>query len=335
MLAGYLVGKSLINFVVTKPTSTSSEVVKLDSETFPNVVICGEPAIDSQLSRRYGYNEPAAYWLGQNGSYGGNFIGWNGVEGKKTSVEVREELLNMKMGNGLVNTNWYVLQNGSYESDYPSAELIMVSFPYGRCQLLKPQQNPEISGYWLEFHETALKPFTHLNILLIDPVNSPLVYPTNFEMKGSQIKVKIDASKKSWHPYQIKISQSRHVKDDPQYECKEYSLNDTYGECITKEWKEKFLEMLNCTPPMLDMGQMCNKRFDVRGERVWEIQELFFYWSLGAECNDSRRFLKLSGFAKFDIFRPSGTIAHHFICSLANKYYSKSLYRQINFHILF
>ena len=285
MLAGYLVGKAAFNFVVTKPTSTSSEVVKLDAETFPDVVICGDPAIDRNLSTRYGYNDPAVYWLGQNGSYGGNFIGWNGVEGQKDSVEVRDELLNMKMGNKLVNTNWYVLRAGGFESNYPSAEFRMVTFPYGRCQLLKPPQHSEISGYWLEFHETNFKSFTHLNILLMDPVNSPLIYPTNFQMKG---KIQIKTLKKGWHPYQIKISQYHHVEEDPQYDCKEYSLNNTYGDCIKEEWKGKFLGMLNCTPPMLDLGQMCNKRFDV-GD-VWDIEELFFYWSFGTECNNSRGF---------------------------------------------
>ena len=288
MLAGYLVGKAVVNFVVTKPTSTSSEVVKLDAENFPDVVICGDPAIDQNLSRRYGYDEPAIYWLGQNGSYGGNFIGWNGVEGQRDSVELRDDLLNMKMGNDLVSTNWYVLKAGGYESNNPSAEFRILTFPYGRCQLLKPPQHLEISGYWLEFHEATLKPFTHLNILLMDPVNSPLIYPTNFQMKGSQIKVRIKTLKKSWHPYQIKISQSHHVEDDPQYDCKEYSLNNTYSECIKEEWKEKFLGMLNCTPPMPDIGQMCNKSFAIAND--WDTEELFFYWSFGTECNNSRRF---------------------------------------------
>ena len=274
--------------MVTKPTSTSSEVVKLDAENFPDVLICGDPAIDQNLSRRYGYDEPAIYWLGQNGSYGGNFIGWNGVEGQRDSVELRDDLLNMKIRNDLVKANWYVLKAGGYESNNPLAEFRILTFPYGRCQLLKPPQHLEISGYWLEFHEATLKPFTHLNILLMDPVNSPLIYPTNFQMKGSQIKVRIKTLKKSWHPYQIKISQSHHVEDDPQYDCKEYSLNNTYSECIKEEWKEKFLGMLNCTPPMPDIGQMCNKSFAIAND--WDTEELFFYWSFGTERNNSRRF---------------------------------------------
>ena len=294
ILAGYLVGKAVFNFVVIKPTSTSSEVVKLDAETFPDVVICGDPPIDQNSSIRYGYNNPAAYWLGHNGSYGGNFIGWNGVEGQNNSTEVRDDLLNMKMGNDLVWANWYVLQDGGWDYNSPSADFIMVTFPFGRCQLLKPPQDLQISGFWLEFHGKALKPFTHLDILLMDPVNSPLVFPTSFQMKGSQIKVELETnkSKKSWHPFQIKILRSHHVEDNPQYECKEYSLNDTYGECIKEEWMKKFLTILNCTPPMFDdVSQICNQRFDLKaGERVWEIQDLFFYWSFGTECNKSRRF---------------------------------------------
>ena len=289
ILAGYLVGEIIFNFVFTKPTSTSSEVVKLNAEIFPDVVICGDPAIDQNSSGIYGYNEPAAYWLGQNGSYGGNFIGWNGVEGQNNSTEVLDDLLNTKKGNNLVSYVLYVLQNESHEWNF-STDFIMVTFPYGRCQLLKPLQDLEISENWLEFHETTLKPFTHLNILLMDPINSPLVFPANFQMKGSQIKV--ETSKKSWYPHQIKISQSHHMEDDPQYECQEYSLNNTYGECIKEEWKEKFLKILNCTPPMFDdISRMCNERFNLKGERAWEIQDLLFYWSFETECNNSWSFL--------------------------------------------
>ena len=66
-------------------------------------------------------------------------------------------------------------------------------------------------------------------------VDANLVFPTNFQMKGSPIKVHTKTSNKDWHPYQVKVSQSHHLPDDPQYACKEYSLNDTYSHCIKGE----------------------------------------------------------------------------------------------------
>ena len=67
MLAGYLVGKALFNFLVTKPTSTSSEVVKLDAKTFPNVIICGDPAL------HYGLR-PVVIWKLRNYDFGSHFL---------------------------------------------------------------------------------------------------------------------------------------------------------------------------------------------------------------------------------------------------------------------
>ena len=103
ILAGYLVGKAVFKFVVIKPTSTSNEIVELNAETIPDVVICGDPAIDQDLAKDYGYKHPAAYWHGTKDGYSGNFIGWNGIlgkEGQKNSTEIRDDLLNVKMGKG-------------------------------------------------------------------------------------------------------------------------------------------------------------------------------------------------------------------------------------------
>ena len=73
-------GKAVFKFVVIKPTSTSNEVVELDAETIPDVVVCGDPAIDQKLARSYGYKDPTAYWHGRKADHGGNFTGWNGID---------------------------------------------------------------------------------------------------------------------------------------------------------------------------------------------------------------------------------------------------------------
>ena len=288
ILAGYLVGVALFKFVVIKPTSTSNEVVKLDPETFPDVVICGDPAIGKNSAKRYGYKDPAAYWHGGKDGYMENFSGWNGIEGEKNSTEIRDDLLNVKRGAGLVETGYYVLQVRDYELNNLPVEFRMVTFPYGRCELLKSPQDLKISGHWLTFKEAALKPFSSLKILLMDPVNSPLVFPANFEMRGSPINVELKNPNKGWYSFQIKVSQSHHLEGDPQFDCKEYSLNDTYGECIKQEWEGRFLRLLNCTPPMLDASQMCDRRFALNWTESTKVYELFYYWTFGTEWNNSR-----------------------------------------------
>ena len=142
LLAGYLIGKAVYDFLVTKPTSTSHEVVNLDAKTFPYALICGDPAIDQKSAHKYGYDDPSAYWGGRNGSWYGSFIGWNGREGKDNSTEIRDQLLNVKAESGLLESDYYVLLDGSYGFNNQSDEFIMVTFPYGRCQLGVPDQFP-------------------------------------------------------------------------------------------------------------------------------------------------------------------------------------------------
>ena len=302
LLAGYLIGKAVYDFLVTKPTSTSHEVVNLDAKTFPYVVICGDPVIDQNSSKKYGYDDPSAYWGGRNGSWYGSFIGWNGREGKDNSTEIRDQLLNVKAESGLLESDYYVLLDGSYGFNNQSNEFIMVTFPYGRCQLVRPPDDLNITGHWLTPSETTLNLFTSLNILLMDPVNSPLVFPTNFQMKGSPIKAHMKTSNKDWHPYQVKVSQSHHLPGDPQYACKEYSLNDTYSHCIKREWKMRFLKLLNCTPPMLDADHTCDVRFDPKQIQSWKIDELFFYWNFGTEWNNRSSKLLDNTFSSSDCF---------------------------------
>ena len=198
---------------------------------------------------------------------------------------------------GLVEIDYYVLQERDYELNNLPVEFRMVTFPYGRCELLKSPQDLKISGHWLTFKEDALKPFSSLKILLMDPVNSPLVFPANFEMRGSPINVKLKNPNKGWYSFQIKVSQSHHLEDDPQFDCKEYSLNDTYGECIKQEWEGRFLRLLNCTPPMLDANQMCDRRFALNWTESTKVYELFYYWTFGTEWNNSR-YIQNLGFTR-------------------------------------
>ena len=279
----YLVVEVVLRYAVSKPTSSSEERVPFDLETFPDVIICIDPAIDKKASSRYGYEDPVFYWFGQNDGWDGTFIGWNGKKpGYSNSTEILEDLLNFKMGDTLVDTAFY-LRDGIYESSNRSlvAEFVMLLFPFGRCQLVKPPKIQNILGVSLVLNTSTISKLTtelgkySLNFLLMDPVNSPLVHPENFQMKGSQIKVQLETSEKSWHPFQIKVSQSHHLQDDPHFECKEYDLDNSYGKCVREELKRRFVQILNCTPPILATSSTCNKRFDLRGKEGQRIQKLF------------------------------------------------------------
>ena len=70
-----LIYQELVNFSVTKPTSTSKEEKKLDTSDLPEVVVCLDPGFDTEIKHRYNYR-PSRYYKGLNEEH--TFVGWNG-----------------------------------------------------------------------------------------------------------------------------------------------------------------------------------------------------------------------------------------------------------------
>ena len=79
--------------------------------------------------------------------------------GYSNSTEILEDLLNFKMGDTLVDTSFY-LWDGIYESNNQSleAEFVMLLFPYGRCQLVKPPKIQNILGVSLVLNTSHTAP---------------------------------------------------------------------------------------------------------------------------------------------------------------------------------
>ena len=82
---------------------------------------------------------------------------------------------------------------------------------------------------------------------------------------------------KSWYSYLIKVSQYRNVEGNPQFDCKDYSLDDTYGNCIRKNFERQFIEILNCTPPWIPSSQMCNKRLRLNDRETKTLVNQLLY----------------------------------------------------------
>ena len=76
--------------MVTKPTTTSKGVRKLDVADLPEVVVCLDPGLDSASLERNGYHI-TTYWRGVM-HLDGPFVGWKG-NGSRTSREIFEEAL--------------------------------------------------------------------------------------------------------------------------------------------------------------------------------------------------------------------------------------------------
>ena len=55
-LTVFLIHQELVTFLITRPTTTSSEEQGLDHSTFPEVSVCLEPAFSAAAAEKYGYD---------------------------------------------------------------------------------------------------------------------------------------------------------------------------------------------------------------------------------------------------------------------------------------
>ena len=77
-LTTFLIFKELFSFAVIKPTNTYEEEKEVERSDLPEVVICPDPAIDTDNLRKHGYEKTYSYYRGS--ADGIKLIGWNGGE---------------------------------------------------------------------------------------------------------------------------------------------------------------------------------------------------------------------------------------------------------------
>ena len=126
----------------------------------------------------------------------------------------------MKTDTGLISQVWH-LSKGVWMEETPEVEFRMLRYPHWRCQLLKPNKlksidkltsflslhvNPPVLKHSLEDLENTVlknvKDTPMLDILFMDPANSPLIFPHNFQMRGDRIRVPLDLG---WRIFTIKV----------------------------------------------------------------------------------------------------------------------------------
>jgi hypothetical protein len=130
-LTVFLVYQELENFLVTKPTSTSLESRELDDDTFPEVTVCLDPALDAAAARRHGY-QAVSYYRGGGGADGSQFVGWTGGAGGGSLSSVLDSVLTVgAKDRELVRADYGVR---GLASRLPGRTgLTHPVYPYGRC----------------------------------------------------------------------------------------------------------------------------------------------------------------------------------------------------------
>ena len=198
-LTCYIMFKVVYNFAIIRPTSSSEENVHLHSSSFPEIVVCVEPALNRSTLKMNGYEDSWAYYTGRNGTFRGNFLGWVAGKQNNDSVSSLEEMLNVHInGDGLVSEVFYV-ENGVYVPKNQSLKWKMMTYPHFRCQVVKPStkgMNMSAIDMYMETANIGTEE-NQIQILLMDSINSPLIFTTSFQMKGAPILVGV--KEKGYH----------------------------------------------------------------------------------------------------------------------------------------
>ena len=272
---GLLLHDIVADFLVRKPTAISQNQIDFNPRYFPDLLICRHPPINKDVLKTFGY-QPVFFWQGRTGEWdNGKFIGWNGLSGNQNITTIVDKAFPVMPDTGLIKKFWFFSRD-IWKLGNPSVEFRMLRYPHWRCQFLRPSsvvtskessflslevntsvlnltstveidENSESSSFEEEKRRTSANS-PKLDILLIDPVNSPLIFLQNFQMIGDPIRVPFDFG---WRLFTIKIHRYQYLKDDPHFECEEYTEDFSFGDCITKELRAIYKRELNCTPPLL------------------------------------------------------------------------------------
>ena len=211
----YLLVRVVINFAITRPTSTSEESTELDHTVFPDVVVCVDPAFNESVLKSYGYNAMTYFHGGSSSD--DSFIGWNGIDGKHNSTHI----LNKILTGGLLNSSYIFFRDKTGNNSHPRVQFRMLLYPHGRCLHIKPPEGQmSFKHLFLWSDATMSSSEVYLNVFLMDPVNSPLIFPMDFQMLGDHIRAPLE---KKYNSFIIRTSRSYHVEGDPAFDCREYN----------------------------------------------------------------------------------------------------------------
>ena len=258
LLTLFLIYQLIHTFLVIRPTTTSKEEKDLDISDLPEVVICLENGLDSKVLENYGYSRPVSYFIGMTGHL---FVGWNGIsEETKSSFEILEEALivNNRQINETSIRAHYVMEYSLQDSNQTqivktNIGLTTLAYPWGRCFSIRPpplqkkMREVMMNTLFVSFNETVFNyQDAMVSIYFVDRINSVQIYPDVNRIVGNPLKVRLTDHSNYLSMYKTKMARSHHVEGDPLFKCTEYTLNNSYNDCLQNELLGSFHEILGC-----------------------------------------------------------------------------------------
>ena len=296
ILSALLIFQELFSFAVTRPTITYQEEKELDRSDLPEVVVCTDPGFDLQDLRKHGYEKTYSYYRGS--ADGTKFLGWNGPfnEGEKvrnlSSHDILEDVLILDKnlsgkntatveGKKLIKVKGYT--NNSIDFTNPIIALRILVFPYGRCLSISPPKKAVTVPLRLEieFDDDAIQQqnVSSVRIFFMDKANSIRLYPDDMEMVGPSVMLNFRTAQYSETVYKTQISRTTHVIGDPLLECKAYTEENSFNDCVQNDLLDHYRGELGCEPPLFakDLRGMCNQRFNFSEVKDKELKEEFMH----------------------------------------------------------
>ena len=114
----------------------------------------------------------------------------------------------------------------------------------------------------------------------MDNRNSPKFNPDDMEMVGNQIEIELGHSVISL--FRTRISRFEHVTGDPRFDCTVYTRDNSYEDCIRRDLKETFQNIIECQPPPFayDLNNTCDQKLNLSHGKLVDIDSMFrhLYW---------------------------------------------------------
>ena len=179
------------------------------------MVVCVDPVFNESVLKSYGY-DTMSYFHGGSSS-DDHFIGWNGVDGKHNSTHILSKILNGELWKSF----YLFFKDKAANESQPRVQFRLLLYPHGMCLLIKPPEGQmSFKHMFMWYNSTKWLEDVHLNVFLMDPVNSPMIFPMDFQMLGDHIRAPLE---KKYTSFVVRTSRSYHVEGDPAFDCREYN----------------------------------------------------------------------------------------------------------------
>ena len=251
IFASYLIVEEFYNFVVVKPTYTSTSKRKLSVMDFPEIIVCPEPSVDVNVVASKGYQGVKEYFMGFE-DFGMPLMGWAGNKSENVT-KVSEDISTLKTKEDCPTTNkttdGFSFSNiWSKDNDYFEAiqfNFTKALYPHHKCCKVIPPKFREISPI------SGLQIISFSNVTFEMFMADPLT-ASYFDLhKTIMLGDKLVTGRNGYYNYKVQMKEYEHLEDDPEYPCIDYKVIGEYGKCIENEMVRQNSKFLNCTPPWM------------------------------------------------------------------------------------